>query len=656
MFKTPIYSAFLILCATSIFSQSTQEELYNNFSSHNFLKHNRFFLNPTFSVARENTTSLSFLSRNKFSDFDDSPQLYVGSYSGRISEKVGVGLGVFQQNFGIFKNFGVLLNYGYQVKLSDKNALAFGFNFMYSRNGIDRSKIVVTNPDPFLTNFQERPLINFQPAVNLTLGSFDLGVFFENLIDYDLKAYEFITPFSEKTVSGHFMYTKPFKNNGGLLKDGKLQLLSIVRKPGENTTRFTGSLLLDLPKIGWIQSTYDDFYGTALGIGFNISERISIGFVYEQGKNNLGVTNEIGLTYNFGKQDYAKLNDLEATGLDINTAGLTQKEYKENQNNAKKEAVDKIIDTYKIRQDSINEIQKKETQRKHLQLLRLIKSNQQNTAVEIVSNKKKDTTLEKTEFLEKKEFTTPKKILPKVVPKKTPIKKKAVLLEEPKINPLKATFPAETPNGYFVVANYYSSENNAIAFTKTMKDKGFDAKYFKHPRRNNYYVYLASFGTNSEAQKAVSSKLNNRYTKLLSIVKVNENSVGVIPVNSVYKKPQQPRKIVTTKKTIPKKRIKTSTVKPSINKPAKFKIMKSGNGLEPGYYLIVSVFSKKSNANRFMVQLANKGLNPAFFIYPRNNYRYVYLDKKESKKEILEIYHSNLNGNYKEDKWVMHIK
>ncbi|TMM29898.1 type IX secretion system membrane protein PorP/SprF [Polaribacter aestuariivivens] len=629
MFKPPIYIVVLLFCVTAIFSQNTQEELYNNFSSHNFLKSNRFFLNPTFSVARENATYLSFLSRNKFSDFDDSPQLYVGSYSGRISEKIGVGLGVFQQNFGIFKNFGVLLNYAYQVKLSQKNALAFGFNFMYSRNGIDRSKIVVTNPDPFISNFQERPIINFQPAVNITLGSFDMGIFLENLFDYDLKDYEFITPFSEKTISGHLMYTKPFANSEGLLKDGKIQFLNIVKKPGKNKLTYTTSLLLDLPKIGWIQSTYDDFYGTSLGIGFNISERISIGFVYEQGKNNLGITNEIGLTYNFGKQDYVTIKDDSSFKNKLST---TKKSAQTNQevNDKNQKDVYKMIDAYKAKQDSINALQQKEAQKKHLQLLKLIKSNQQNTAVEIISNKPKDTIQRNVKsFTSKKERTTiPKKKLEKD-------------LTQNKVS-----------DGYYVVANYFSIKNNAINFLNTLKSKGFNASYFKHPNKNNYYVYLGSFKTNNEAQNMVASKFNNRYKKLLSIVKVNQDRVGVIPLNNLS------TTLIKNKKPIKAKQItvKKPSKKGITTKPIRIRKLKSNNTIQTGYYLIVNVFSKKFYANKFIEKLKRKGLNPKFFINKKNNYRYVYLDRKTSKKEITELYHSNLNGNYTEDKWILYVE
>lgn len=609
MLKTPKYLAVLLLCVTSVFSQSNSEELYNNFSSHNFLKHNRFFLNPTFSVVRENATSLSFLSRNKFTDFDDSPQLYVGSYSGRVNDNVGIGISVFQQNFGVFKNFGVLANYAYQVKISDNNALTFGFNFLYAKSGIDKSKIVTTNPDPFLNSFQERPIINFQPAVNLTLKNFDFGIFLENLIDYDLKENEFITKFPEKTFSGHLMYTKPFKSNSKYLKDGRFQIINLLRKQGSKNITYSGSLLLDLPKLGWMQTTYDDFYGAAFGLGINLSERIAIGFVYEKGKNNLGITNEISITYSFGKRNYNKkkeeVNQLKLTKL---TDSLKVKE----------KQVEKIISIYKKEQDSINRLKEIESNKKFVQLLHLIKSNQPQKRTEIVSNKKKE-----------------RVNINKPVVKQ--LKKEVKATSKPK---------KTIAGGYYLVANYFSIQKNAQNFEKVLKKKGLKAASFRHTKNGYYYVYLDKFNTLSEARAARKSKLNNTYKEQMSIIKI----IGDLTEKPIVKKESKRRKIETSKRKTAKK------IPISTKKKVRITTLKSSKGIAPGYYLIVNVFSKKYYSDRFIRKLKEQKLNPQFFIYPKNKYRYVYLAKRQTKKEALELYHSNVKGNYSNDKWIMHIK
>ena len=65
----------------------------------------------------------------------------------------------------------------------------------------------------------------------------------------------------------------------------------------------SGSLILDLPKLGWIQGGFDDYYGASVGLGFNLSKRISLGYTFERGVSgstvNLGPTHEISFAYSF---------------------------------------------------------------------------------------------------------------------------------------------------------------------------------------------------------------------------------------------------------------------------------------------------------------------------------------------------------------------
>lgn len=79
--------------------------------------------------------------------------------------------------------------------------------------------------------------------------------------------------------------------------------LARVRKVGEEEVTLGGSLILDLPKLGWVQGGYDSFYGAAAGVGFNLNRRISLGYTMEKGLSNnfdnFGVTHEISFAYSF---------------------------------------------------------------------------------------------------------------------------------------------------------------------------------------------------------------------------------------------------------------------------------------------------------------------------------------------------------------------
>ena len=74
-----------------------------------------------------------------------------------------------------------------------------------------------------------------------------------------------------------------------------------------------------------------------------------------------------------------------------------------------------------------------------------------------------------------------------------------------------------------------------------------------------------------------------------------------------------------------------------------------------GYYIIANVFSKHSNAIRFIASLKKKGINARYFINPVNNYRYVYIIKEESFEEVSNLHDSKINGQYNGDLWIMTV-
>ena len=69
----------------------------------NSLKFNKFLINPTFSFVREDESFITFLNKRQWTSFQDAPTSYFFSYSGKFREQNGIGVGLFQRNFGILK-------------------------------------------------------------------------------------------------------------------------------------------------------------------------------------------------------------------------------------------------------------------------------------------------------------------------------------------------------------------------------------------------------------------------------------------------------------------------------------------------------------------------------------------------------------------------
>lgn len=79
-------------------------------------------------------------------------------------------------------------------------------------------------------------------------------------------------------------------------------------------------------------------------------------------------------------------------------------------------------------------------------------------------------------------------------------------------------------------------------------------------------------------------------------------------------------------------------------------------GIDEGYYLVSNVFAVPNNAVRFTKMLNDKGIDAKFFVNPKNNYRYVYMGSRLDFEEAKELYFSDINGQYKDEMWIMTVK
>ncbi|TRZ45375.1 PorP/SprF family type IX secretion system membrane protein [Robertkochia solimangrovi] len=252
---------------------------------HNLTRYNKFLVNPAYSYVREDSKSVSFWSRVQWTGVDNSPQTFLLNYSGKVSENSGAGLGLYQQNLGLLVDSGLILNYAYSVQLGLDSRLTFGLNTTLFRRGIDKNAINPTEPDPLILENQDDFLFLLMPGMNLTLGSFDLGVYAENLIDYNFNDGNKVTDFSDKIYSSQLAYTKPFKWAGGMLEDGYWRTLTYVKSLPEQDMQYGINSMVDMPYYGWIMAGYNNVYGISGGIGVKLGDGISIGINYENGSS-----------------------------------------------------------------------------------------------------------------------------------------------------------------------------------------------------------------------------------------------------------------------------------------------------------------------------------------------------------------------------------
>ena len=121
----------------------------------NSLTFNQYVINPTFSFVRQQHKYISITNKREWVSFDNAPLTYLASYSGRFKENIGVGVGLFQQNYGVLTTFGGILNFAYNAQLNRDSNLTFGLNLAAYNSGLNEGNVVTNTPDPSLQNIPE---------------------------------------------------------------------------------------------------------------------------------------------------------------------------------------------------------------------------------------------------------------------------------------------------------------------------------------------------------------------------------------------------------------------------------------------------------------------------------------------------------------------
>lgn len=663
MLQKKAYLYFLLFFAalTNLSAQEESPFVTYDVPSQNLLKFNRFLINPTFSTVREDKSYVNLLHRNQSVSFADNNQTYFLSYSGRMNDRTGLGLSLYNQSEGIISNYGVLANYAYGIKLSDKSNFTFGANLSYYNSGINRNKANPIEDDPLLNSFQDNSLLSFQPGFNLSYNNFDVGVFAENLFDYNLKTNTSVTEFKDKTYSAHLQYTHEFKNNTGILERARVMPLARVRKVGQDDIVLGGSLILDLPKLGWLQGGYDSFYGASAGVGFNLNKRLSIGYTMEKGLSgnfdNFGVTHEVSFAFSITPtltEDRVMLEEKEDELLALTdeptvTETLTEKEIELAELRAALAENNLIIEELMLRQDSLEENHKTDIERRFDLMMRMMQNQNHNAIVQQPSPKKSYAINNVVSPNKRKTPATKSVASVRQLPEKT---KDNFTTAAQKHQIKHKTFVdlENVTDGFYMVANVYKGPKYMNAFIDGLQSQGIDAAYFTNPKNDLKYVYLKRFDTWEEAVAAHQTKMNGAYNDDVWIMNVAKQSTTdaayAANVTKIKEKSSQ-----YNQGSLQQNIIKRDGISEAMPSQKSYKI----NGVANGYYIIANVFAKAANANQFVKLLNSQGLSASYFINPTNNYRYVYLKKHTSWNTALVSYYSKLNDAYDQKMWIMRV-
>lgn len=522
--KIGLLLTIAILASKSLTAQQTETTTnqYNVESPfHNQLFFNRFLINPTFSLVRENKSYLNVLLRNQYASYENNNQNYYLGFSNKLDENTALGLGVYGRWSGIIEEFGFNANYATAVQLGEKSALAFGANVNYLSQGLAKNRVVADENDPLIQDARKENKVTVEPGINLSVNKFDFGFYFKDLVVYNQTANELETNMGLESITGTFQYNHTFKRATGLLANGRLMPIIQVGANESGAISYTGSVLLDLPAFGWFQTTYDDSYGFSSGIGVNLNKKLSLGYLMEKNLTevgeNLGWNHELSLAYSFN-------DNLRGVGIDVNIAenesedariDQVVKNYEEQIINLKRELtkgapalVDEssvayenrlILDELILRQDSIEKARDEMFEKRFETMVRLIrheiKQDHQEPRIK-KQNRYANSRLAENTAQTKKDYRA---------------NYRTDLFEKTPIKSQNGSNVVGVESGYYMIANVFKNEKYLKSFMDNLNKKGLDAKKFYNKENGLHYVYLAGFKSKSDAADAYGNDLAGTY-------------------------------------------------------------------------------------------------------------------------------------------------
>ncbi|SMG25536.1 PorP/SprF family type IX secretion system membrane protein [Arenibacter troitsensis] len=615
----------IVLCNDAVLCQEANSDFDSSTSYHNQLFYNRFLINPAFSLVRENKSYVNILHQNQYATFNDNNQNYFLGFGNKLNEHTALGLGIYANRAGVMQEFGINANYASSVQLGRNSNLSFGTNITYLNAGIDKNRIIASENDPEILDARKETRLALQPGVVLSIGQFDVGLYAQDLISYNQTTNSVITDFSDKTLKASLQYTHELDARRGLFTNGRIMPLLQVHRDDEDKFSIAGSVLLDLPDYGWIQSTLDDRYGLSVGLGFNLGKKMTLGYVFE--KNflkygaSLGWNHELSLAYTF-KNDFGDtrrpiVNSTyrKPTSTKKKKSNPVVKNYEKEIKKLKAEIQrrdkniklnnsenSEVTDDYSVNKGPGND------------MLRLGASNDDGDNGNGNSNCECQSTLAYQNHLLLKEL----------------LKNQYAKNDDSKDHIINLT--VNTSNADKVDKN--DGCQNTLAYENRLILDGLILRQ-------------------DSLESANKREIEKRFNMLVGILKDEIKRSMKTDLRKLNSEQYETAVADVQEKTI--YRINNAEKKDYAKLPIRMEQQSGIAGVKTGYYLIANVYKNKENVDSFINDLKHKGISAKQFFNKENGLYYVYLADYNKKNEAEMAYTTDLDGKYLSEKWIMKV-
>lgn len=293
-------SIIIIIAAISFTALKAQQiPLYTQYYN------NEFLYNPS-QTLNEDYSSMSLFYRNQWIS-SESPLVTQGIvFQTPIkAEKVGLGVNLINDKFGIFNRTGVSMAYSYQVDLNYDHKLLLGLSAGFMNTNYDWNQDVSILADPRFQEAITDRVTTFDATFGLTYKwkELEVGLAIPHLLadDFDfLSESNDLLYFNQRHFVGSASYQ--FRFSGG---DYGLRPLALVRYQPAVNPLLDFSAVFDYKQMAWAAVGYRYEGAMTFGAGVMLHDRFNIGYSYDMNMNSdltqyFGATHEINLSVRFG--------------------------------------------------------------------------------------------------------------------------------------------------------------------------------------------------------------------------------------------------------------------------------------------------------------------------------------------------------------------
>lgn len=434
--------------------QAQQDVVY----SHYFL--NPFLYNPSF-AAPSGYTELYLNYRNQWAGIEGAPVTGTVSLHLPLNHKTGIALTGFHDKAGVLKTTTGLATFSYQVYLgnsvNDDHKIAFGLSAGVTSVSVNADNNYVNEPVAGATSSFEGQFGMHYQHKNFKIA-FAIPRLFNSYVaagqDFDKVGIKQVrTTLSSVSYAIHFGERIVFEP-------------TVTYRTYENrSSQLEGLGALRIDNIVWVGGAYRQSYGASAFAGFNIKDKVKLGYAYEFATDQVNAlgdgTHEIQLVMRLGKKKLAKSLAKTKTTIQQSQA---------------------VEDTSSATGQPDEEVARQEGREQEREVAS--SSTQSVQHQRVISQSEPASPIPAAAFVPTNED------------KKMP-------------EPVKSLSGNRLPAGHYVVVGAFRSVGNAKNYARNLNRADYPAAVAYHPERQYYIVHMNNAATIEEARE-----LRDKYRRM----------------------------------------------------------------------------------------------------------------------------------------------